>query len=112
MDAGVDYCGPAKTIHKDFCLATLENLTKYWPGGSYLVMESTTRFTGGRPLLATGYKYNSRKILRSIDTEGAGSNEPGDPYLSRFPDIYSNVFVLPVVCPRLLGMYFNACNAI
>ena len=25
---GVDYCGPAKTIHKGFCLATLYKLTK------------------------------------------------------------------------------------
>ena len=31
-----------------------------------------------------------------IDTEGDGGNEPGDPYLSHFPDIYSNASVLPV----------------
>ena len=23
MDTGLDYCGPAKTIHKGFCIATL-----------------------------------------------------------------------------------------
>ena len=33
MDEGVDYCGPVKMIHEDFCLDKLENLTKDWPGG-------------------------------------------------------------------------------
>ena len=110
--AGVDYCGLAKTSHKGFCLATLEKLMKDWPGGSYLVLKSTTSFPGESPLLAIGQNYNSRKVIGFIATEGAGSTGPGDPYLSRFPDIYSNVSVRPVVCPHLLGRYFNACNAI
>ena len=103
MAAGVNYCRPVKTSHKGFCLATLEKLMKYCQGGSYLVLKSTPRNPGERPLLAIGYKYNSRKVLRFIATEGAGSNEPGDPYLSGFPDIYSNVSVHPVVHPNLLG---------
>ena len=68
MYEGLNYCGPAKTNHKGFCLATLENLMKYWPGGSYLVMKSTPRVPGGIPLVAIGYKYNSRKVLVFIDT--------------------------------------------
>ena len=99
-------------IHKGFCLATLENLMKDWPGGSYLVMKSIPIVPGGRPLLAIGYKYNSRKFLGFIATKGAGSTEPGDLYLSRFPDIYSDLSVHPVVCPHLIGRYFNACNSI
>ena len=51
---GVDYCRPAKTIHTGFCLATLEKLTEYWPGRSYLVMKSTPRVPGGRPLRSIG----------------------------------------------------------
>ena len=51
-------------------------------------------------------------VLGFILTEGAGSTEPGDPYLSCFPDIYSDVSVRPIVIPHLLGRYFNACNAI
>ena len=70
-----------------FCLDTLEKLIKYCPGGSYLVMKITPRVPGGRPLLAIGYRYNSRKVLEFIDTGGAGSTEPGYPYLSRLPDI-------------------------
>ena len=33
MAAGVNYCGPVKTSHKGFCLATLEKLMKDWLGG-------------------------------------------------------------------------------
>ena len=85
---------------------------KDWPEGSYLVMKSTPIVPGGRPLLAIGYKYNSIKVLGFFATEGDGSTEPGDPYLSRFHDIYSNVLVFSVVSPHLLGSYFNAFNAI
>ena len=109
--AGVDYCGQVKTIHKGFCLNTLEKLMHYWPGGSYLVMKSNPRFPYGIPLLAIGHKYNSRKVLVFIYIEGAGSTEPGDPYLSCFPDIFYNVSVCPVVSPHLLGRYFNAYSS-
>ena len=71
--AGVDYCGPVKTSHKGFCLATSESLMKDWSGGPYIVMESTPRVTGGSPLLDIGYMYNSRKFLWFIATDGAGS---------------------------------------
>ena len=75
-------------------------------------MKSTPRVPGGRPLMAIGQKYNSRKVLGFISTEGYGSTEPGDPYLSHLSDIYSNIYVYPVVLPRSLGRYFNSCNAI
>ena len=90
----------------------LEKLTKDWLVGSYIVLKSTPIFPGESTLLAIGYKYNYRKVLGFIATEGAGSTEPSDLYLSRFPDIYSNVSVCPVVFPHLLGRYFNACNEI
>ena len=54
MAAGFNYCGLVKTSHKGFCLATLENLMKYCPVGSYFVMEVTPRVPGGRPLLYIG----------------------------------------------------------
>ena len=85
---------------------------KDWPGGSYLVIKINPRVPGGRTLLYIGYRYNSRKVLGFITNEGAGSNEPGDTYLSHFPGIYSNVSVCPVVIPHLVGRYFNACFAI
>ena len=84
----VDHCGTVKTIHGFFCLATLEKLIKYWPGGSYLVPKSNPRVTGDRPFLTIGYKYSSRKVLGFIATEGSGSNEPVGPYLSCSPEIF------------------------
>ena len=85
---------------------------KYWPEGSYIFMKSTPIVPGGRPLMSIGYKYNPRKVLFFIATDGAVSTEPGNTYLSCFPEIYSNVSVCSVVRPRLLGRYFNACNEI
>ena len=67
--AGVDYCGPVKMSHKGVFLATLEKLMKDWPVGSYLVLKSTPRFPGERPILAIGYKYNFRKVLGFISNE-------------------------------------------
>ena len=110
--AGVDYCGLVKTSHKGFCLATLEKLMKDWPRGSYLVMKNTPRFPGEITIIDIGYKYNSRKVLGFIATEGDVSTELGDPYLSCFSEIYYNVSVRPVVCTHFLYRYFNACNAI
>ena len=40
--SGLNHYGPVKTSHKGLCLATLEKLMKYWPGGSYLVLKSTS----------------------------------------------------------------------
>ena len=77
-----------KTSHKGLCLATLEKLMKYWPGGSYLFTKSNPKVTVGRPLQDIEHKYNSRKVLGFIATEGALVFEPGDPYLSTFSDIF------------------------
>ena len=75
-------------------------------------MESNPRVSGEIPLLDIGYKYNYRKVLGFIATEGARSTKRDDPYLIHFPDIYFHDSVRPVVCPRLIGRYFNGCIAI
>ena len=75
-------------------------------------MKSTPRFPGDIPPVEIEYKYNYWNYLEFIFTKGNVSTDPVDPYLSRFPDNYSNVYILPVVCPRVLGRYFDACNTI
>ena len=112
ISEGVHYCGPVNMIHKCFCIYKLEKITKDWYGGSYLVMKSTPKVPGDRPLMAIGYKYNSRKVLGFISTGGVRSTEPGDPYLSLLRGIYSNVSACPVVRPHFICRYFNACNTI
>ena len=54
MAEGVNYCGLVNMSHKGFCLATLEKLMKHWPGGSYLVLNSTLRVPGRRPRMDIG----------------------------------------------------------
>ena len=80
---------------------------KDWPGGSYFAMKSTLRVPGCIPLMAIGYKCNSRKVLGYISAHGAVSNEPGDTCLSYLFEIFR-----PVARPHFLGRYFNAYNAI
>ena len=75
-------------------------------------MKSTPRVPGNRQIVAIKYKYNYRKFIRIIATEGDGSAEPGDPYLSRFPDNNTNISIHPVVFTHFIGRYLNACNEI
>ena len=60
---GVYFIDMAKTINKGFCKATIEGLTKDWPGGSYIVLRIKPMVSEERPLLAIRYKYNHRKVL-------------------------------------------------
>ena len=103
--AGVDYCGQVKTIHRGFCLATLENLTKDWPGSSYLVLKSTPRYF---PVKVRSWPSGTSiilgRVLGFIATEGAGSTEPGgDTYLY----LVSMTFILMFLfSPRLFRPHF------
>ena len=40
--------------------ADIENITKDWPGGSYLLLKINSTFPRGRLLIAIGYNYNVR----------------------------------------------------
>ena len=87
-----------------FCLATLEQLMKDYPGGSYLVLNSAPRVSVDRSLMAIGYKYNSGKVLVFIATEEDGSTEPGNPYLSCFPDIFLMFLFAPLYILNYQGI--------
>ena len=108
----MDYCGPVKTSCKGFFLAMSEKLTKEWSVVSYLVIKSTTIFNGDRHLVAIRYKLKSWKVIWFISIEGSVNTDPGDTYLFCYPHTYSNVSICPVVCPNVLGGYFNASIAI
>ena len=55
--------GIVKTNTKVFFKATIKWLTKYWPGGSYILLRSKHMVPGERTLLTIEYNYNSRKVL-------------------------------------------------
>ena len=73
-------------------------------GGSYLVMNIASRVAGDITLLQIGYNYISRKVLVVIATEGSVIIDLGDPYLPRFPGIYYNFSIRPVVYTLVLGI--------
>ena len=106
MELGAELIGMVKTNTKGFCKEIIEKLTKIWPGGSYLVLRSKPMVPGGRPCIAIGYKYNARKVLSFIVTENAGSTKTGIPYLSKCPDQFTNVSILPVARPLVMPNCF------
>ena len=50
-------------------------------------LKSNPRVPSDRPLMAIEHKYNYRKVLAFIATDGDGSNNPGENYLSCYPEI-------------------------
>ena len=99
-----------KTNTKGFCKDTIEKLTKNWPRGANLVLRSKPREPGDRPLIAIGYKYNVRKVLSFIVTDKAGSTKTGIPYLSKYPDQFTNVSISPVACPVVMSKNKFCCK--
>ena len=96
MEVGAKLISMVKTNTKGFCKDTIEKLTKDWPGDSYLVLRSKPMVPGGQPLIHIGYKYNAWKFLYFIVMDNSGSTNTGIPYLSKYPDQFTNVSIRPV----------------
>ena len=105
MEVGAQLIGMAKTNTKRLFRETIEKLTKYWPGGSYLVLRSKPVVPGYRPLIDIGYKYNLRKVLYFIVTENAGIKKTGIPYLSKYPDQFTNVAICLISRPLVMSIF-------
>ena len=106
----VGYCGTVKTSHKGFFLAILEQLLNDWPIGSYISLYSMPIFDGYTPLIYIEYTYNSWNFLGFISYDMSGSSDPGDPCLSHFPVMFSNVYIWHDVRYYILGRSFNYFN--
>ena len=109
---GDELIGTAKTNTKGFCKETIEKLTKNWPRGSYLVLRSKPMVPGGRPLIAIGYKYNAQKVLSFIVTDNTGITKNGIPYLSKYPDQFTNASICPVARPVVMSRKKSAVNEV
>ena len=59
-----------------------------------------------RPLISIGYKYNARKVLSSIVTGNSGSTNTGIPYLSKYPDQFTNVAMCRVDFPLIMSKQY------
>ena len=67
MDVGFGIIGVVKTNTKLLCKDSIEKITKYWPGGSYLVLKIIYMVPGNIPIIDIGYKYNAQKVLYLVD---------------------------------------------
>ena len=56
-------------------------------------MKINPRVPSDRSIMNIGYKSIHRNVLGFIATEGVGSNERGDTYLSRFPGNCYNISI-------------------
>ena len=99
-----------KTGHARYPKAFLEEKMKEWPGGSHLVLETTT--PEGVKLFAVGYKYCKKKCLCFLFTEGASWTEQGEPYKARFQDNNGNSMIRDVLRPACCSHYFKISNVI
>ena len=98
--------GIEKTNNKELCNHTIENLTKDWPGGSYLVLKSKPMVPRGRPLIDIGYKYIVWKVISFIFQIMQGSHRQGFPiYLSFLTSLLMfpfALFLVPFSCLSFL----------
>ena len=112
MDVVTEMVSMVKTNTKIFCKDIIENITKDCPGGSYLVLNRKFVVTGGRPLIAIGYKYNAQKFLSLIYTEVTVSIKDRNPYLYKKPEPFDNVSIKPVACNLVMSMLFVSVNEV
>ena len=106
MEVGAEFIGMVKTNTKGFYKERIEKLTKYWPGGSYLVLRSKTMVPKDRPLISIGYKYNARKVISFIVTDNEVITKTGITYLYKYPDQFTNVAIRPVACTLVMSKKF------
>ena len=82
--SGHEVIGQLKTNHGGYPKDYLAEHLKDAPGGVHIVMKGT--LPSGMEMVATGYKYSSKKVLFFISTPGAGPTTPGEPYEMRYTD--------------------------
>ena len=82
---------------------------KDWPPGTHLVLETTIK---DKRYYALGYKYNMKKVLCFIATEGAGHTGDGDPYEAKWLDANGRMASRTITRPHMLSEYFKYSNQI
>eukprot|EP00873_Tetraselmis_striata_P023449 jgi/Tetstr1/443713/TSEL_031703.t1 len=99
---GRHFIGWVKTSHSLYPKAYLESHLKDKPAGSRMVLRSTVESVG---LNAIGYKYNMRRVLFFLATEGAGGVHDGEPYFQRWAADFNNITTVPIPRPDVVSQY-------
>ena len=76
------------------------------------MLRKKTIIPGDGPLIAIGYKYKIRKILSFIATDNEGRTNSGIPYLSNYPDQFSNVAIRLVDCLLVMSNLLEYVNEV
>ena len=79
---GQEWVGPVKTAHSGYPKQFMNTHFEKAPGGVQLVMEG--KHPDGYDLVATGYKYSSKRVLTFVLSPGAGPTTQGIPYEMRY----------------------------
>ena len=98
------FTGVVKTSHALFPKAFLQESLSTAPAGSRVHLSTTVE---GVQLVATGYKYNRRKVLFFISTVGAGGMADGNPYIQRRADDNGNIVTRAISRPHVVSNYFE-----
>ena len=85
-----------KNSFSGFPKDALEEQLRGMPGGSHLEMRATV---DGVNVIAVGSKYNSKKTVFHLASEGAGSTVDGVAYTTQWPDEDGNVLTREVSRP-------------
>ena len=98
-----------KTATSGYPKKFLDNTMLNWPGGSHLVLRAAIDVMS---LYSMGYKYNSKKNLCFVFTEGTSHTKPGEPYVARWKDKNGNSRFQNLPCSECCAKYFKHSNTI
>ena len=84
---------------------------QHFLNGTWVVMEGYAK-NEGFPLVCIGYKNNVKKVLVFITKNGAGSTQPGQPYLAKFPYKFGNVCTREVARPEIVSSFIIMSNVV
>ena len=105
MEVGAELIGMVKTNTKGLCKDTIENLTKDWPGGYYLVLRSKSMLPGtGRLLLSATSIMRGRFYLLLLQTTEGAQRLVSPIYLSILTNLLMlsfALFLVPLLCQKI-----------
>lgn len=104
---GKYFSGIVKTAHalypKDWIMKKMSGKSR----GTWCVLHTQI---DGCPLVAVGYRYNSKKTICFLSTRGATA--PGKPYQAKFLDGNNNLTLKAVARAAMISDYFERANTI
>jgi hypothetical protein len=113
---GQELIGGVKTNFSKSPKKEMEELMKDCPSGAYYVAvcDVPDEDNDDIKIIFVSYKYNARKVLHFVMTDGAGSTvpDPNRAYHARFPDAFGNLAVRKVPRPACLSDYFEKSNVV